>query len=166
MCKETAFRKKNADQHIGAIQLDEVALRAETPEIKHERQVAIHDLLEENYFHLQNLSGPYAVLLRLESCGRKLTFHISQQKGEGRTDITLPLSPFRRLIRDYFHICDSYYDAIKHLSPTRIEAIDMARRALHNEGSEKLSEILQARIKMDDTTARRLFTLLCVLHIK
>ncbi|MBL4720183.1 MAG: UPF0262 family protein [Alphaproteobacteria bacterium] len=155
-----------ADDRIIEITLDEASLVSSIPEVEHERAVAIYDLLEENSFDpVGEFSGPYAIHLAVEDANR-LAFHIKSATHDPIVKITMGLSPFRRIIRDYFKICESYFDAIKRLSPSQIETIDMARRAVHNEGSDILSERLREKIKMDTLTARRLFTLICVLHIK
>ena len=135
------------------------------PEVEHERAVAIYDLLEENYFApVGDYEGPYALHLSLED--NRLQFDIRSQDGEGILKVPLPLQPFRSIVKDYFMICESYYSAIKKSTPSQIEAIDMGRRGLHNEGSELLRERLAGRVDLDFDTARRLFTLICVLHIR
>lgn len=144
--------------------LDGVRLK---PEIEHERKVAIFDLLEENYFApVGDETGPYDVTLSIED-GKRLVLDVAQ---EGKTDffsqIKVPLMPVRKIIKDYFLVCDSYFEAIKTASPTQIEAIDMGRRGLHNEGSTIIRERLEDKVKVDHDTARRLFTLVCVLHIR
>jgi uncharacterized protein (UPF0262 family) len=155
-----------SNDRIIEITLDEASLVSSIPEVEHERAVAVYDLIEENNFSLVGeFTGPYAVHLAVEDSNR-LAFHIKTANQEPITKITMSLSPFKRIIRDYFNICESYFDAIKRLSPSQIETIDMARRGLHNEGSDILSERLREKIKIDQQTARRLFTLVCVLHIK
>ena len=121
--------------------------------------------MERNSFQLVNgFAGPYRVLLSLREAN--LIFAVSDEQGARQSEITLSMRPFRRLIKDYFLICDSYFQAIKSASPSRIEAIDMGRRGLHNEGAEKLTDALADKIRVDAETARRLFTLICVLHIR
>ena len=157
----TAERK----DRIASIQLDEKSVVRRAPAVEHERRVAIYDLLEENSFRLiGDYDGPYDLRLSIED--NRLAFQINDSKGVSLTRFTLPLSPFRRIIKDYFLICDSYYQAIKTATPSKIEAIDMGRRGLHNEGSELLRERLGERVVVDLDTARRLFTLVCVLHLK
>ncbi|MBP5855834.1 UPF0262 family protein [Marivibrio halodurans] len=153
-------------ERIVDIRLDEQSVVRRAPEIEHERAVAIYDLLDMNRFRpAGDFTGPYKVVLSIED-GKRLLFTISSEAGGALTAVTLPLSPFRALIRDYFQICESYFDAIKKLSPSQIETIDMARRGLHNEGSDLLIERLREKIELDKATARRLFTLICVLHIR
>ena len=136
-----------------------------TPDVEHERAVAIFDLVEENSFEpLGHAGGPYK--LKLSLVDAKLMLGITTDKDEQVATHILSLTPFRRIIKDYFMICESYYEAIRSSTPSRIEAIDMARRGLHNEGSELLKEALKGRVEMDHDTARRLFTLVCVLHIR
>ena len=146
--------------------LDEVSIIRRSPEAEQERAVAIYDLPESNYFApAGDLEGPFHLYLRIEDHSR-LVLDIRSEQDESLREIGLPLLPLRRLIRDYFQICESYYDAIKKLTPSQIETIDMARRGLHNEGSEILAERLKDSVEVDYETARRLFTLVCVLHIR
>ncbi|MEZ5647387.1 MAG: UPF0262 family protein [Alphaproteobacteria bacterium] len=151
---------------IVKLSLDERTIVRRSPEIEHERSVALFDLLEENHFAPHGLSyaGPYDVQLSLTE--NRLIFSIRDEAEKLQGEIILPLSPFRRIVRDYFLICESYYEAIKTAVPAQIEAIDMGRRALHDEGSQLLRELLEAKITIDFPTSRRLFTLLCVLHIR
>ncbi|WP_026870683.1 UPF0262 family protein [Inquilinus limosus] len=145
--------------------IDESAAVRRSPEVAHERRVAIHDLIEQNSFRLvEGPPGPYRLRLRMEE--NRLIFEIAVDSGEEIERIALPTQPFRRIIKDYFLVCESYYAAIKTAPPSRIEAIDMGRRGLHDEGSTLLGERLADRIAMDHATARRLFTLLCVLQIR
>ncbi len=147
------------------IRLDAASIVRWSREVEHERQVAIFDLLERNSFRLVGgFAGPYRVELSLRESN--LIFALSDDEGQKQSEITVSMRPFRRLIKDYFLICDSYFQAIKHASPSRIEAVDMGRRGLHNEGAEKLRDALADKIRVDDETARRLFTLICVLHIR
>lgn len=150
---------------IVKVALDERLVVRRSPEIEHERAVAIYDLVEENSFALADgRAGPYHLFLAIED--NRLVFDV-RDAGDGPLHrIGLAMKPFSRVIKDYFTICESYYDAIKTASPSRIEAIDMGRRALHNEGSDLLRRRLDGKIAVDDDTARRLFTLLCVLHIR
>jgi uncharacterized protein (UPF0262 family) len=148
------------------ISLDDRTVIRRSPEVEHELNVAIYDILETNTFApVGEFKGPYKVHLSIEE-RRRLIFDISSKSGRNQGRIALPLMPFRRIVRDYFQICESYYDAIKRLSPSQIETIDMARRAIHDEGAGILIERLDGRIEIDEETARRLFTLICVLHIR
>jgi uncharacterized protein (UPF0262 family) len=148
------------------VRLDEKSLVRRSPEVEHERAVAIYDLLEENHFALPGdaAAGPFALHLRLEDS--RLVFDVRSEEGQPITELPVPLRAFQGLIRDYFLVCESYYAAIRTAPPSRIEAIDMGRRALHNEGGEMLRERLAGRVEVDFDTARRLFTLICVLHIR
>lgn len=148
------------------LQLDERTVVRRKPEVEHERAVAIFDLLEENVFEPDGFAdqGPFNLHISAEE-GR-LTFDIRTQDGFELTRVLLPLSPFRSIVKDYFMICESYYAAIKRSTPAQIEALDMGRRGLHNDGSELLRERLAGKIAIDHQTARRLFTLVCVLHIR
>jgi len=153
-------------EKIVAIELDEHTVVRRSREVEHERAVAMYDLLDMNRFRpTGDFTGPYKLRLSIEERTR-LVFDITSEADEPLTRITMPLSPFRSIVRDYFQICESYYDAIKRLSPAQIETIDMARRGLHNEGSELLVQRLEDKVAMDKSTARRLFTLICVLHIR
>jgi uncharacterized protein (UPF0262 family) len=152
-------------RRIVDIVLDEESVARRTAEVEHERAVALFDLIEENDFCLVGGGqGPYR--LRLGIFEQRLVFDVRNAKDEKLRDIVLSLTPFRKVVKDYFLICESYYAAIKKLSPSQIEALDMGRRSLHNEGSELLRERLAGKIDMDHDTARRLFTLICALHIK
>lgn len=159
-----------ATGRIGRIELDQGSITYRSPEIEHERAIAISDLLEDNQFQPVGAEeGPYHLLLSVAD--NRLTMRVSRMeqdggKGEELAQITVPITPFRRIIKDYFLICESYFDAIKQGSVAHIEAIDMGRRGVHNEGSELLTSLLSDRVSFDFETARRLFTLICVLHIK
>ena len=131
---------------------------------EHERAVAIFDLLDENDFTLQKAQGPYHLYLRTDQ--RHIHFDIRSQDESHLINFFMALGPLRRIMRDYFQVCDSYYDAIRTKSPSQIQAIDMGRRALHNEGSTILQERLENHARFDHNTARRLFTLICVLSAK
>jgi uncharacterized protein (UPF0262 family) len=147
------------------IRLDAASIVRWNREVEHERQVAVFDLLERNSFELVNgFAGPYRVELALREAN--LIFRVDDAEAAKRAEVSLSMRPFRRLIKDYFMICESYFQAIRSASPSRIEAIDMGRRGLHNEGAEKLEGALEGKIKVDGETARRLFTLVCVLHIR
>ena len=156
-------------QRIISVELDEGSIVWRNPDVEQERRVAIFDILEENRFvpqrgHPDGYAGPYRLMLRVED-GR-LIFEISREDGSLLEAIILGLGRFRRPIRDYFAICDSYYQAIKTATAQQIETVDMARRGLHNEAAEMLMDRLDGKIAVDFDTARRLFTLICVLHIK
>ena len=150
------------------ISIDDSALPPPTPEIEQERKVAIFDLLENNSFALpareghEIPDGPYKLLLAIRE--RRLVFDISTEADEKVGEFHLSLGPFRQVVKDYFQICESYFDAVKKLPPSQIEAIDMARRGIHNEGARVLQERLEGKAEIDIDTARRLFTLICVLH--
>ena len=145
------------------IELDDSIGRS-TPDVEHERAVAIFDLIEENSFCPVNDDGHGPYRLKLSLMDSKLVFAISREGGEAVATHILSLTPFRRIVKDYFLICESYYDAIRSSTPSHIEAIDMGRRGLHNEGSQTLMDRLSGKIEIDFDTARRLFTLVCVLH--
>jgi uncharacterized protein (UPF0262 family) len=147
------------------ITLDEKSVGRNTPDVEHERKVAIYDLLDENNFALEGRDdGPYS--LNLSIAENRLVFAIGDDSGKPLTSFMLSLSPFRKIVKDYFFVCDSYYAAIKSAPPSRIEALDMGRRGLHNEGSQLLMQRLEGKIETDFDTARRLFTLICALHWK
>ena len=146
-----------------AVHIDEDTLGASGPDAEHERRVAIFDLIEENSFNILGEDrGPY--VLALSQVERRLVFALRNEGGDEVHTFILSMGPFRGVIRDYFMICDSYYEAIRTSTPHQIEAIDMARRGIHNEGSELLKERLEGKIEIDFHTARRLFTLICALH--
>jgi uncharacterized protein (UPF0262 family) len=152
-------------QRLVKITLDEGSIGRSSPDIEHERAVAIYDLLEDNAFApVDSEGGPYT--LHLSIAENRLAFDVRREDGTPLTAHLLSLTPFRRIVKDYFLICDSYYKAIRTSTPSQIEAIDMGRRGLHNEGSELLVERLKEKIEIDFDTARRLFTLICVLHWK
>jgi uncharacterized protein (UPF0262 family) len=152
-------------QRLTAVTLDEETIGRSNPDVEHERQVAIYDLLEQNSFApVGHAGGPYA--LHLSITGNRLVFDIRQENGTPVIAHLLSLSPMRRIVKDYYMICDSYYQAIRTATPDKIEAIDMGRRAIHNDGSRILMERLKGKVTIDLDTARRLFTLICVLHWK
>lgn len=158
--------KPDTDRLID-VTLDDADIAAPTPEVDQERKVAIFDLLEENVFSLpakDGAVGPYRLNLGVRE--RRLVFDVRSDAGEAAAEFHLSLSPFRQIIKDYFQICESYFDAVKRLPPSQIEAIDMGRRGIHNEGARVLQERLDGKVDVDDQTARRLFTLICVLHFK
>jgi uncharacterized protein (UPF0262 family) len=151
----------------GAFRLSDVTLDESigrsTPDVEHERAVAIFDLLEENSFRPEgHAGGPYC--LKLSLIDHKLMLAITTESGEAVATHILSLTPFKRIIKDYFMICESYYQAIRSASPSQIEAIDMGRRGIHNEGSQTLEDRLKGKVSIDFDTARRLFTLVCVLY--
>jgi uncharacterized protein (UPF0262 family) len=148
------------------VTLDEASLGRDNSEVEHEREVAIFDLLEKNAFALEGheANGPYT--LHLSLADNRLVFAVADADHAPLQHVMLSLSPFRRIVKDYFLVCDSYYAAIKTQPASKIEAIDMGRRGLHDEGSHLLMERLKGMINVDIATARRLFTLLCALHWK
>ncbi len=148
------------------VTLDEGSIGRNSTDVEHEREVAIFDLLERNTFALEGHEndGPYT--LHLSLADNRLVFTVGDTNRNPIVHVMLSLSPFRRLVKDYFLMCESYYDAIKTAPPSRIEAIDMGRRGLHDEGSQLLMERLKGKIQIDKATARRLFTLICALHWK
>ncbi len=155
------------------IELDEKTIIRRNADIDHERRVAIFDLLEENSYQPldelpDNYAGPFRLVLRMEDNRLVMDLYSAEDNQQTRklTIITLPLTLLRRTIKEYFQICDSYFSAIKSASPRQIETIDMARRGLHDQGTEILRERLGEKVKMDFITARRLFTLICVLQIR
>jgi uncharacterized protein (UPF0262 family) len=152
------------DARIIDIELDERTIIRRDPDVEQERRIAIFDLLQNNLFRPAGLEGPFRIMLRVED--NRLAIDLRDEAGAPLETVRLGLARFRRLIRDYFAICESYFRAIRSHSPRGLEAIDMARRALHNDGAELLRECLDGRIELDFDTARRLFTLICVLHIK
>jgi uncharacterized protein (UPF0262 family) len=161
----SAAKTPAAKQRLVAVTLDEATIGRSNPDIEHERQVAIYDLLEMNSFAPSGHSGgPYALFLSIT--GNRLVFDIRTEAGEPVVAHLLSLSPLRRIVKDYYTICDSYYQAIRTATPDKIEAIDMGRRSIHNDGSRILLERLKDKVKLDIDTARRLFTLICVLHWK
>ncbi len=152
------------DDRISAIALDEKSVVRRTPAIEQEREVAIADLLEASLFKPRGAAcGPYHLMLSVKE--NRLVFDISHESGGKVGRILLSLVPFRRIVKDYFLVCDTYYKAIRDASPSQIESLDMGRRGLHNEGTELLINRLNGKIETDFDTARRLFTLICVLHL-
>lgn len=148
-----------------SVELDEASIGRASPDIEHERAVAIYDLIEENRFALAGHDGgPYALRLSIQE--KRLVLDVRDEIGGPVVTHILSLTPFRRIVRDYFMVCESYFQMIRTASPSRIEAVDMGRRGIHNEGSRILTERLQGKIDVDFDTARRLFTLICVLHWK
>lgn len=158
-----------ADPRIIAVSLDERTILWRSADIEQERRIAIFDLVEGNYFCPQRAypdkyAGPFRIALAVEE-GR-LAIAIHREDDSHLETYVLAMGRFRRPIKDYFAICDSYYEAIRHATPAQIETVDMARRGIHNEAAELLKERLEGKIEIDFDTARRLFTLICVLHIK
>jgi len=154
-----------SDQRIAKITLDERTVVRRNADVEHERAVAIRDLLADNSFIPRSaLAGPFH--LHLSVAENRLHVDVCNTKDKPLEQVVLPISPFHKIVKDYFMICGSYYNAVRESSPAKIEAIDMGRRALHDEGGEKLRERLAERVEVDLNTARRLFTLLCVLQIR
>lgn len=162
----------SATERLCAVMLDESTFGRASNEIEHERAIAIYDLVEENSFQPLSSSmpdatefhGPYRLNLSLQEA--RMVFEVLFEDGGQLATHILSLTPFRKIVKDYYMICDSYFAAIKTATPSQIEAIDMGRRGLHNEGSQLLIDRLSGKIAMDFNTARRLFTLVCVLHWK
>lgn len=156
--------------HLVHVELDDTGLPAPTAEVERERKVALFDLMEENTFGLAEREGkeipdgPYNLNLAIKD--RRLVFNVTTQAGNPASEFHLSVSPLKQVIKDYFQICESYFDAVKKLPPAQIEAIDMGRRGIHDEGSRQLLERLEGKIETDMATARRLFTLVCVLHMR
>ena len=158
-----------ADPRIIAVELDEGSIGWRSADVDQERRIAIFDLIEQNHFapqrdHADGYAGPYRIKLQTEE-GR-LGIHIHREDGTHLETLVLALGRFRRPIKDYFAICDSYYQAIRRATPQQIETVDMARRGVHNEAAEMLRERLEGKIEVDFDTARRLFTLICVLYLR
>lgn len=166
MSKKTNHDKPVASkQRLVAVTLDENSIGRANADVEHERAVAIYDLIEQNSFMpLGHEGGPYA--LHLSITGNRLVFDIRLAGGEPVVAHLFSLAPLRGIVKDYFLICDSYYQAIRTATPDKIEALDMGRRGMHNDGSRILMERLQSKVIVDFDTARRLFTLICVLHWK
>jgi uncharacterized protein (UPF0262 family) len=157
--------QKEATGRLAAVTLDEASLGSSNDDVERERRVAIYDLIEDNKFRpLGHDGGPYS--LQLGISGNRIVFDIRLTDGSPVIAHMLSLAPFSRIVKDYFVVCDSYYAAIRTATPDRIEALDMGRRALHDEGSRIVMERLKRKVEMDIGTARRLFTLITVLHWK
>ena len=155
----------NSKARLVAINLDAASIGRGNPNIEHEREVAIYDILESNKFELEGREGgPYA--LNLSIVEDRLVFNVAPEDGAEPFAVVLSLTPLRRVMKDYFLVCETYYQAIRTAPPSRIQSIDMGRRALHNEGSQVLMERLKGKITVDSDTSRRLFTLICALHWK
>jgi len=164
--KETEDRTWPETARLIEVSLDEASLGRDNSEVEHEREVAIFDLLEKNVFRLEGHDGEGPYTLHLSLADNRLVFSVADADRVPLQHVMLSLSPFRRIVKDYFMICDSYYAAIKTQPASKIEAIDMGRRGLHDEGSHLLMERLRGKVAVDIATARRLFTLLCALHWK
>jgi uncharacterized protein (UPF0262 family) len=148
-----------------SIELDRSTVKRWAPEVEHEREVAIFDLLESNSFRLiDRFDGPYRLELGLRESN--IILDITNEDGSETHQLSLSARPLRRIIKDYFMICENYFKAIKGATPSKIEALDMARRGLHNEGADVLGDALSHQIALDNDTRRRLFTLICVLHVR
>jgi uncharacterized protein (UPF0262 family) len=150
-------------QRLIDVELDDTIGRS-TPDVEHERAVAIFDLIEENSFCPVGDTGDGPYRLKLSLVEARLVFAIARESGDEVVTHILSLTPFRRIVKDYYMICESYYEAIRNATPSQIEAIDMGRRGMHDEGSQTLKDRLSGKIDIDFGTARRLFTLVCVLH--
>ena len=148
--------------YISHIELDDKHIPPPTSEIEKERRVALYDLLEENKFEVPSVSGPYHLILSIKE--KRLVFEVSKEDRSPVIEFHLSLSPFRQVVKDYWAICESYYDAVKNLPPGQIETIDVARRGIHDEGARILLERLDGKAIINNDTSRRLFTLICVLH--
>jgi uncharacterized protein (UPF0262 family) len=158
-------RDKENTGRLAAVTIDEASLGSSNDDVEHERRVAIYDLVQDNKFRpLGHDGGPYALALGIS--GNRLVFDIREADGTPIIAHMLSLAPFRRIVKDYFVVCDSYYAAIRTATPDRIEALDMGRRALHDEGSRIVIDRLKRKVDLDFDTARRLFTLITVLHWK
>ncbi|MBN8967242.1 MAG: UPF0262 family protein [Rhizobiales bacterium] len=155
----------DTNKRIVAVTLDEESIGRSGPDIEHERAIAIYDLIEQNLFAPEGgIEGPFTLHIGIN--GNRLMFDIRYQNGDPVVVHLMSLTPFRRIVKDYFMICDSYHQAIRTATPDKIEAIDMGRRGIHDEGSRTLMERLGGKVRIDFETARRLFTLVSVLHWK
>lgn len=162
--EKAATAKRMGEPRIIDIELDARTIIRRSDEVEQERRVAVFDLLEANHFQPQGHEGPFRILLRIED--NRLAIELKDEAGSPLETIRLGLARFKRPVRDYFAICDSYFKAVRSDSPHGLETIDMARRAVHNDAAELLRDCLADQVEMDFDTARRLFTLICVLHIK
>jgi uncharacterized protein (UPF0262 family) len=161
-----APEQEDSNNCIVAVTLDEESIGRSGPDIEHERAIAIYDLIEQNLFAPQGAEGAGPFTVHIGITGNRLMFDIRREDGTPVVAHLLSLTPFRRIVKDYFMICDSYYQAIRTATPDKIEAIDMGRRGIHDEGSRTLQERLRGKVRVDFETARRLFTLITVLHWK
>ena len=148
--------------YISHIELEDKHSQQATDESEKERRVALYDLLEGNKFEVPSKSGPYHLILSIKE--KRLFFEVTNEDQSPVSEFHLSLSPFRQVVKDYWAICESYYDAVKNLPPGKIETIDMARRGIHDEGARILLERLEEKAILDRDTSRRLFTLICILH--
>ncbi|MEM7696694.1 MAG: UPF0262 family protein [Pseudomonadota bacterium] len=157
---------RSGENRLIAVTLDETSIERGTPEVEHERAIAVYDLLEDNTFAPHNVAvdGPYRLTLAIVE--NRLVFDVADEGGVQLVTHIFSLTPLRKVVKDYFLICESYFSAIKTAAPAQIEAIDMGRRGVHDEGSRLLAERLSGKITVDHDTARRLFTLICALHFK
>ena len=158
--EDKAVKRVNRDT-ISQLKVELDPNKRITVEQQHEQSVAIYDILDENYFALEQFDGPYCLHMRTDS--RHIFFDIRDEQEQPLTGFVMALGPFRRIIKDYFEVCETYYDAIRTKSPSQIQAIDMGRRALHNEGAELLISRIKKYINTDKPTSRRMFTLICVM---
>jgi uncharacterized protein (UPF0262 family) len=156
----------DSNKRVVAVTLDEDSIGRSGPDIEHERAIAIYDLIEQNLFAPEGVAQDGPFTLHIGITGNRLMFDIRREDGTPVVAHLLSLTPFRRIVKDYFMICDSYYQAIRTATPDKIEAIDMGRRGIHDEGSRTLQERLKGKVRVDFETARRLFTLITVLHWK
>lgn len=162
---DTPGQPPKSRNRLSAITLDPKSLGRASPNVEHEREVAIFDILDGNTFALDGTDlGPYG--LHLSIADDRLQLAVADEAGAAVAAHHVPLTPLKRIIKDYFMVCESYYDAVRTAPPARIQAIDVNRRALHDEGSTVLTEKLNGKIRLDTDTARRLFTLVCALHWK
>ena len=149
-------------QKIIKIDMQETSSENLSPEHKQERAIAIYDLIENNFFELKDHDGPYQLFLAKET--RHLLFDVRSQENQTLNSFYLAMGPFRRLIKDYKQVCENYYEAIRTKPPSQIQAVDVGRKALHDEGATLVIERLDGKILMDNETARRIFTLICILR--
>ena len=156
----------DSKNRVVAVTLDEESIGRSGPDIEHERAIAIYDLIEQNLFAPDGAEAQGPFKLHIGITGNRLMFDIRREDDAPVVAHLLSLTPFRRIVKDYFMICDSYYQAIRTATPDKIEAIDMGRRGIHDEGSRTLQERLKGKVRLDFETARRLFTLITVLHWK
>jgi uncharacterized protein (UPF0262 family) len=163
MSESAGQDETNPARRLASVRLDETSIGRASRDIEHEREVAIYDLLERNEFFLPDqFDGPYDLTLAIVD--NRLVFRVEGGKPGTEANFVLSMTPFRRIVKDYFLVCESYYQAIKTAAPSQIEAIDMGRRGLHDEGTQILRERLNGKVEVDFDTARRIFTLICVLH--
>ncbi|WP_108662037.1 UPF0262 family protein [Acuticoccus kandeliae] len=165
MSDEPSGSADGKEDRLVAVTLDEASIERGAPDVEQERAIAVYDLLEDNYFRpLAGPRGPYRLVLSIRE--NRLVLQVELADGAPVITHILSLNPLRKVVKDYFLICESYFTAIRSAAPAQIEAIDMGRRGVHNEGSRLLIERLEGKIDVDQDTARRLFTLICALHFK